>query len=171
MNLSQFDTKARVQLGRGSYMPVLMKLVGMTTGPIFELGTGYISTPYLHWACFTAERPLVSFEDNAEWYGFASRFSATFHQVRHVSDWDAEDLSGPCAVAFIDHCTPRRRLDIPRVAHADYVVIHDTENTEERKYHMWRPISQYRWRTKYTDVNGPATTVCSNRYDVTGLSV
>jgi hypothetical protein len=171
MKVRDLDTDVRIQLGRGSYMPVLMKLVAMTTGPIVELGCGYVSTPYLHWACFSTKRPLVSYEDHPEWYGFASRFACDFHTVHHVTDWDALDFSGPCSVAFVDHNNHRRKLDIPRLAHAEYVVIHDTENAEDRKYRMGRPILQYQYRLKYHEAGGPATSVVSNVHDLSGVIV
>lgn len=167
MRIADFDKSVYVQLGRGSYMPVLMKAVSMTTGPIFELGCGYVSTPYLHWACFVAKRKLVSFENNPEWYRFASRFSTDFHTVNFVEDWDKIDLSGECEVAFVDHAPDtRRRHDVPRLAHAHYIVIHDTENSNQRKYRFGRALARFKYHIKYGEAHGPATSLVSNLHDL-----
>jgi hypothetical protein len=152
-------------------MPVLMKIVSETKGPIFELGCGYVSTPYLHWACFATKRKLVSFESDPGWHHFASKFACDFHKVHLVEDWDKIDLSGECCVAFVDHApNTRRRHDVPRLAHAEYVVIHDTENKEQRKYQFGRAIARYKYRYKYGGAN-PSTSVVSNFHDVTDFSV
>jgi hypothetical protein len=166
--LKQF---VRIQMGRGSYMPVLMKIVQETTGPIFELGCGYVSTPYLHWACFVTKRKLVSFENDPGWHNFASKFACDFHEVHFVEDWDKIDLSGECCIAFIDHGpSERRRIDVPRVSHAEYVVIHDTENSSQRKYGFGPAILKYKYRFKYGEV-GPSTSVVSNVHDLSNFSV
>lgn len=166
MIIKDLDVDVRVQLGRGSYMPVLMKIVAQTTGPIFELGCGYVSTPYLHWTCFLTKRKLVTFEGHPEWYGFASRFNTDFHTVKFVEDWDKADLSGECEVAFVDHEVRRRKHEIPRLAHAHYLVIHDTENSQERKYRFGRAIMRYKYRYKYGEAHGPATSLVSNLHDL-----
>jgi hypothetical protein len=152
-------------------MPVLMKIVEMTKGPIFELGCGYVSTPYLHWACYTIKRKLVSFESDPGWYEFSKRFACDFHEVHFVTDWDKIDLSGECAVAFVDHApNTRRREDVPRLSHAQYVVIHDTENSEQRKYRFGRAIYRYKYRYKYGGAH-PSTSVVSNFHDLSGFTV
>jgi hypothetical protein len=161
------DVNVRMQLGRGSYMPVLRKVVEMTNGPIFELGCGYVSTPYLHWACFVTKRKLFTFENHPEWYGFASKFSCDFHTVQRVDDWDKVDLSGECEVAFVDHAPSlRRRHDIPRLVHAHYVIVHDTENSQDRKYRFGRALSRYKYHFKYGGARGPATSLVSNLHDL-----
>ena len=41
-----------------SHLPVLIKLMAMTSGDVLEVGTGIYSTPFLHWACFSQGRNL-----------------------------------------------------------------------------------------------------------------
>ena len=48
----------------GSHLPVLIKMVLMTDGPILELGTGFFSTPVLHWLCAEKKRKLVSYDSS-----------------------------------------------------------------------------------------------------------
>ena len=57
----------RINITWGSHLPILIKLVGETTGDILELGIGLYSTPFLHWSCFPNKRKLVSYE-SAEGY-------------------------------------------------------------------------------------------------------
>lgn len=166
MRLSQF---VRTQVGRGSYMPALMDVVMRTKGPIFELGTGYVSTPYLHWASFESKRLVVSFENDPGWHAFAARFSSPTHRVVLVKNWDEVDLSGECSVALVDHSPEdRRRIDIPRLYHAEYVVVHDTENHNEPKYRMHDAIRRYKYRYKY-NLSWPHTSVLSNHHDLSGF--
>lgn len=172
MIIDQLDTDAQVQIGRGSYMPVLMRIMEMTTGPVFELGCGYVSTPYLHWACFLSNRKLVSFENDPTWYAFANRFSAHFHTIVFVEDWDKVDLSGECEVALVDHSpNERRKNDIPRLAHVHYIIIHDTDHSTQTKYRFGRVIARYRYRYKYTCPFGPSTTLVSNVHDLRDFKV
>jgi hypothetical protein len=172
LRIRHLDTDVRVQQGRGSYMPALMKIVNMTKGPIFELGCGYVSTPYLYWTCFLTKRKLVSFENHPEWYGFASRFACDFHTIHFVEDWDKIDLSGECSVGFIDHApNQRRRIDVPRLAHAEYLVVHDTENSSQRQYGFARALRQYKYHFKYGGAHGPSTSVLSNFHDLTNFTV
>ena len=46
-----------------SYLPLLIKVLQCSEGPVLELGTGLVSTPVLHWLCFDMGRELVSYDD------------------------------------------------------------------------------------------------------------
>lgn len=157
---------------RGSHIPVLLKLINMTTGPVFELGCGMYSTTFLHWACFPTRRKLVSYESNTDWIGFANQFKADFHDVIFVEDWDKVDLSSPCTIAFIDHAPNHQRVhEIRRLRHADYVVIHDTEPGSERKYNYMAVRRFFRFKWMYTDGFLPYTSIWSDKIDVTDFKV
>ena len=173
MIVEQLDSDAQIQLGRGSYMPVLMRIMGMTTGPVFELGCGYVSTPYLHWSCFLPKRKLVTFETDPMWFALAKRFSTDFHKAVFVGDWDKVDLSGECEVALVDHApNERRKHDVPRLAHAHYVVIHDAgDRRSKRKYELDEAISQYKYQYLYKCTYGPWTTLVSNLHDLKDFHV
>ena len=47
-----------------SHLPVLIKIMSITTGDVLEIGTGIYSTPFLHWACFGKKRNILSIENN-----------------------------------------------------------------------------------------------------------
>ena len=156
----------KMHMYRGSHLPLLMKAVQLTTGPILELGSGMYSTTYLHWACFPMKRRLVTYENNPDWFGFANLAIADFHEVHCIPDFSTADLSEPWSVAFVDHEPGDVRIrEMSRLLHADYVVAHDTERANDRKY-RWREIYplfkyQYKWNGAW-----PHTSVFSNKHDL-----
>lgn len=156
---------------RGSHLPVLMKVVAETSGPILELGCGLYSTTPLHWACWVPRRRLVTYENNPRFFEFLKRYETDFHEVRCIDDWDAVDLSEPWCVAFVDHepgpGEPRQRRwkEVRRLRHAEYVVAHDTEGRNDRKYGYSKVHGLFRYRFEYRGAY-PHTTVFSNTHDV-----
>jgi len=162
----------KTQPYRGSHIPVLSKLVSMTEGPILELGCGFYSTTFLHWACFPTRRKLVSYENNPRWWPFARQFKADFHDVILVEDWDKINISTPWTIAFLDHAPNERRVqELRRLRHVDYVVIHDTEPRSERKYHYLAARRFYKYKWQYREGLLPYTSIWSDKVDVTGFKV
>lgn len=151
-------------------MPVLSSLVDSTNGPILELGVGFCSTPYLHWACYSTKRRLVSYEDNPDYYAFAKSWEDDFHIIHCITDWDSIDLSEQWTIAFIDHNNHRRWREALKLRHSEYVVIHDTENANDRKYRMSRAARYYKYRYKYEKAF-PHTSVWSNKHDLSTFTV
>jgi hypothetical protein len=153
----------------GDHLPVLIQAVTRTSGPIVELGGGFYSTPYLHWACFNKNRPLATYDNEPTFANFLSAFQTDYHKVQLVEDWDTIDLSGPISVAFVDHAPAERRImDMRRLLHAEYVVAHDTE---ERRNHHYRwdlihDLFKYRYRYR-SRLHG--TSVFSNVHDVSRI--
>ena len=161
----------RIGKSRGSYLPVLLKMVSQTTGPILELGVGFCSTPYLHWACFPNKRRLVSYENNPEYYQFAMSWKDDFHSINCITDWDTVNLDEPWDVAFIDHSPgPRRGIEAAKLLHANYVIIHDSENANMARYNLNEVYRQFKYRYKYNDAF-PYTSIWSNKYDIRDFKV
>jgi hypothetical protein len=156
--------------GEGSHIPVLVKLLGMTTGPVLELGTGFNSTPLLHWLCNEKKRKLVSYESNPAFVEFAKKYVSDLHEVHHIENWDTLDLSQHWDIVFIDHAPgPRRVTEMIRVANcADYVVVHDTEGRNNWHYHYTEGFPHYKYRYDYTKAY-PYTSVVSNFKDLLNL--
>lgn len=156
--------------GDGSHLPVLTKIMNLTTGSVLELGMGIFSTPYLHWACYLEKRKLVSYDHNSECVNWFKTFVNDYHEIRFVDNWDNADLSGHWSVALVDHApTPRRKTEIARLADsADYLVIHDSqpERNGRQKYSQIYPLFKYR---KDFGRENPLTTVLSNFQDLTNL--
>lgn len=169
---------AHCHLGGGSHLPVLIKALELSDGPILELGTGLFSTPFLHWACFNSKRKLVSYENKKKFFDFwiydderEKNNDYSYHEVKFVEDnkWDDIDISEHWAVVFVDHNPgPRRREEMMRVANnADYVVVHDTDDKNDwyYKYSEYFPVFKYRWDSKIY----PRTTVLSNFKDLSNF--
>lgn len=149
-----------------SYLPVLIKIVLNTNGPILEMGSGPFSTPVLHWLCSKSKRKLITCENDPEHFAFANQFKSRNHKIVLVKDWDEIGLTEYWAVIFIDHAPAwRRAIDAVKFKyHADYIILHDTEEKNEATYqydHVWR---HFRYRYDYEFCN-PRTTVVSNFKD------
>ena len=157
----------------GSHLPILTRLVlaTMNEGPILELGTGFFSTPVLHWLCAPTKRRLVSYESQQKYFAVASNYLADFHEVHLVEDWAAIDIeSSHWDIVLVDHGPgPQRKVEFARVANnADYVVVHDTEQRNDQYYHFSEVTPFYRYRCDYTDLY-PNTSVFSNLKDLSNL--
>lgn len=160
----------RLNPNRGSHLPVLMKAMSLTTGPVLEMGCGTYSTQYLHWACFPTKRKLVTYENNPRYFEYIQQFVRDFHEVRCVPNYADQDLSEPWAIAFVD-CDPGpRRIVVEKLLHAEYVICHDTEARASRG-HQYAPIfRQFKYTWKY-DETRPHTTILSNFHDLNGFTV
>ncbi len=160
----------RIQLGRGSHLPVLMKLLPMTDGPILELGGGYCSTPFLHWACHPTKRTVVTYENNPDYYDFVQRHQTQFHTVNCITDWDTIELSAPWSIAFVDQGPEEARVStIKKLLHAEYVVVHDTQNRNRRR-HGYPEVFRL-FTSQYHYEADPPTSVLSNLHSFEGFSI
>lgn len=155
-----------------THFPVLMKLVQETTGPILELGTGFYSTVYLHYACLPTKRTLVSYDHWGKWARPAQQFEADFHEVHELRHFARADIEKPWEIAFVDHGPlARRKVDVARLAaHAKYVIVHDTDPKYEHFYQFSEVFPQYKYRYDFTALS-PHTTVLSNFVDLSSFSV
>jgi hypothetical protein len=161
----------RTKPNRGSHLPVLMKLFSLTSGPILELGSGMYSTPYLHWACFPTKRRLITYEDNPDWTEFVKQFETDFHSVNIVKNWNSVEFP-ESSIAFVDHDPKNGRMrhdDVARLTHCDYVVCHDAENSNDKKYGYSKIHGLFKYRWKYTAAGLPYTAVFSNKYELKGI--
>ena len=143
----------------GSHLPVLISLIKKTSGSVLEMGTGFYSTPFLHWACFP-DRYLISYENNMECFRMNKKYSSTYHKVIYVKDWDEASIESYWDIAFIDHSPSQRRMiDIKRLAnYAKFIIVHDTQ----RGKHFWGgEFPYFKYRLDYKTAI-PYTTVFSN---------
>ncbi len=155
---------------RSTHMPMLIKTVQATTGPVLELGAGPYSTPLLHWLTAGTRRILVTYDNEPLFYNYARRFQSRYHIVCFTEDWRELDRDRHWSVVFIDHSgkprdDSRRGEDAIRLKDkADYIVLHDTDNELTCGYiPMWKHF-KYRYDWKYCE---PWTSVVSNFIDVT----
>lgn len=151
-------------LRNGTHLPVLIKLVSMTNGPILELGGGIYSTPFLHWACFVNKRELVTYENDPQWYSKTlTHYATDFHQIILTKNWDNIPIERPWDIALVDHAPASRRIvDITRLAdHAKFVVIHDSEGRLNRTYNYPSIYPLFKHQYHFREIR-PHTSVLSN---------
>lgn len=145
-----------------THMNTLIKAVQATDGPVLELGSGFFSTPLLHWLCAENSRKLVSYEDDMEYFEYLKQFKSRNHRTRFVEDWDKIDIEKHWSVVLIDHRADRRAIDAIRLKNfADYIVIHDSQTETESAYRydkVWPHFRNiYHWKIAI-----PWTSVVSN---------
>lgn len=159
-----------VSLNYATHLPALMRALELSSGRVLELGMGLFSTPYLHYACLLAGRPLVSYDNNAEWVEFFYGHYASPDHVIKCVEFDNADLGGEWGVALVDHSPSARRVvDIRRLADgARYVIAHDSnrEFDGEYRYKSIYPLFKYRQRLTY---DRRQTVVLSNHDDLKGF--
>src|SRR3990167_11435146 len=102
----------RINKAWSSHLPILIKLLSITDGDVLEMGIGFYSTPYLHWACFEKRR-LVSYENNPQYYRYNKGYTYgnPLHEMYLIDSWDQADIERPWDVALIDHSPEMRRQE------------------------------------------------------------
>lgn len=145
-----------------THLPILCAAVSLTKGAVLEMGTGWYSTPVLHALCGDSRR-LVSVDTDAVWAERFAHLRTPSHQIITPASYDEchDLLLESWDVAFIDHAPALRRIvDIERVTHARYVVIHDAEECRDYGYSRIIPLFKYALvATRQT----PWTAVLSNK--------
>lgn len=161
----------------GSHIPVLVKVLSITTGPCLEMGMGFNSSLVMHWLCAAADRELVSYENDPSYFHWplrAGKFEGGKHSVHQVFDWDDASIDDRKLwdVAFLDHKPSERRIvDIRRLAdRTNYLIIHDSEGRNNSFFHYRDVFPLFKWQWNY-DKFIPKTTILSNYVDLTGFSV
>ena len=150
-----------------SHIPILTRVVDLTTGPILELGMGF-STTILDMMCSNTRRPIVSYENDPIWYEKYRAYSSDFHKIILVDNWDKIDIDEHhWSIAFIDHRPDfRRRIDAERLKDkADFIILHDSEPESNRFYKYTDIYPLFKYRYDYTRCK-PYTTVLSNFKDL-----
>lgn len=159
----------KMSIGLGSHLPVLMKAVSITYKPILEIGMGFFSTVYLHWACYPNKRKLISWDSYGPWIEkYFKRFRTDWHEINITDDWDKIDFGTGWGVILIDHGPNERRVkEIERLANAgDLMVIHDTQSESDRHYHYSTIWHLFKYRYEFAANLQPSTSVVSNVVDV-----
>lgn len=164
----------------GSYathLGPLIACINKTDGPVLELGMGLFSTPYLHYACTVAKRPLLSVENDKGWARkfISSDFSHylypnEYHRLEYVKSWDDPMIDQDWDVVLIDHSPSERRIvDVKRLANrAKYIIIHDTNERHEKNYHYSEIYPLFKYK-KTWDKDDRHATVLSNFVELDNL--
>ena len=157
----------------GSHLPVLMKVMEISDGPVLELGSGYYSTVYLHWACFNAKRPLTTIESKWQYYREIKNLRCDWHDIQHVKKWKHAEqyYKKDWSVVLVDQGPGYNRgPSAAQLTHADYVVLHDSDE-DSYGYSKIYPLFKYRFDYHPAENCTPGTTVLSNKHDLTDLLV
>ena len=146
-----------------SHLPILSRVMQVSTGPVMECGIGVHSTPLLHMFCFEQNRQLFSYEEDKKWYRGHLAWKNSFHLIQLVTDWDMVPIEqNHWGVIFIDHSEERRSIEAIRAAqYANYVILHDSNGRYERLYHYKKVYPFYKYKYIY-DKTGNHTTILSN---------
>jgi hypothetical protein len=158
----------------GSHLPVLMKVMSISDGPVLELGSGLYSTVYLHWACFNDKRKLTTIESKWDYYKEVKRLRCDWHDIVRVKKWEEADpyFKETYSVALLDQGPGHNRSTAARqLTHVDYVVLHDSDSPHEYGYEEIYPLFKYRFDYINPEAATPSTTVLSNKHDLTDLLV
>lgn len=162
----------KYSIGWGSHMAVLSKIISITDGPVLELGGGFYSTPLLHWLCLPSKRELITYDNLPNYFNAIERYNSDFHKVIFTDDWDKINIERYWDVVFVDHWpAERRKEEIKRVANlAKYVVVHDTENSQNHHYHYDEIYPLFKYNFKYRGAK-PHTSILSNFVDINNLKI
>lgn len=145
-----------------SHIPVLLKVLELTDGPVLELGMGYMSTPLLHMICLSQNRFLMSAESDSYYTELFKRFQ-TEEGSKHRF---GTDYLGPVwSVVLVDQKpAAARKESIKQLTDAEYLIVHDSNATDDYYgYEEIYPLFKYRYDyTKFAN----HTMVLSNKHDV-----
>lgn len=147
--------------GFASFLPVLVRVMSLTSGAVLELGTGIYSTPFLHWACYPKKRELISYENNEQFFRAFQDYQEDFHKVFLADKFLPPERHFD--VVFIDHFPQADRMvQLERfVKSANYVIVHDVAPED------FVGVSKYRFDYPAE----PRTSVFSNFLDVSALEI
>ncbi len=114
-----------------THIPVLLRCLQGTNGPILEMGSGIYSTPLI--AAFArGDRFAMTVEANRRYARRALSMIGSNHRLLCAPYQDAPIESTEWDVVLIDHApAARRQHDLARVAeHSRVVICHDSDGAE-----------------------------------------
>jgi hypothetical protein len=146
----------------GTHIPILIKVMELSSGPVLELGSGFNSTPFLFWLCQDQGRKFVSYDNDKKW------IERVGYPINFVDNWDKTDIDNThWSVALMDHRPGERRpIDAVRLKDkADFIILHDSEPELDKFYGYEKIYPLFKYRFDYTKFL-PHTVVLSNLVNV-----
>ncbi|MCP3683517.1 MAG: hypothetical protein GY861_12590 [bacterium] len=139
--------------------------MGLTKGPVLELGCGDGSTLLLHSMCGVAGRKLISFESNETWMNEFASLRRDWHEIRLVDKWlGLPEYKLNWGLVFVDHPIARfRGRTIDKYNNADIIVAHDSHRECNCRYTA--RFEKYKYRYDYKKLK-PWTTAISNKINL-----
>lgn len=154
----------------GTHLPLLTRLMDVTSGPVLEIGMGLYSTPLLHTMCQLQTRPLVSLDNDAKWYEENKKWQSDLHLIAPlVTDWDdtfESLLDAHWSIVLVDEKPAKHRIKSIRffADNANFIIIHDSEPVSDKYFKYSWIYDLFKYRYDYTKLT-PNTTVLSNFID------
>lgn len=153
----------------GTHLPVLIKVMQESAGPVLELGLGISSTPVLHAMCQDQNRYLISMDNDKQFIDLFKKYNAPLHSIVHVKDWDKVAFDDVYSVVLVDHKPEERRaIEASKLIESRFVILHDSEPENEHLYHYKDIYPLFKYRFDYNKAN-VYTTVLSNYHDLNFL--
>ena len=142
-----------------THLPMLKMAVSLTNGPVLEIGCGNGSTPILHKLC--KNRLLYTIETDKAWLQKFDVYNSDKHKLVAEDDYEKFDSlirETQWDVVLVDHVAERRNIEIAKLHHAKYVVVHDTQDP---RYQFQITFPTYKYSFQYKKLF-PWTTVLSD---------
>ena len=163
-----------VTVKAGSHIPVLVKIMGVIDKPVVELGMGWNSTPLLHWLCKEKGLYLSSFESDPDWIKLFVDFAEAGHNIEFIDFVERKPhFAGKAdfGLVFVDHRPARKRRESVRyfADKSDYIVLHDSELSDDPAYKYTPLYQEFKYVYEYTKSGQPHTVILSNKKDLSWL--
>lgn len=115
-----------------THMPVLARMLQLTSGPVLELGGGLYSTPLIHAMC--PDRIVDTYEhnpyDGQRWLREIEIFQSDTHDIIWLDNWGGWAPRQHYELALMDLQPETQRVPMIRAIAGcvDYIVVHDFED-------------------------------------------
>jgi hypothetical protein len=150
-----------------THQPLLVACMGLTQGPVLELGCGNGSTLLLHSMCGVAGRSLTTFESNEKWIKGFETLRREWHAIRLVDKWlGLPEYYMSWGLVLVDHSIASQRGRTIDELKADIIVAHDSHRERNCRYTV--RFEKYKYRYDYKRLK-PWTTAISNKIDLNVL--
>lgn len=159
-----------------NHLPLVLMALRETpsTGTVIEMGMGEGSTLWLHEYCTNQDRPLLSYDNNPEYFNKFKHLHSSRHHLELITNWETTPTEN-VNVVLIDHAPGERRyLDAIRYKDINGILIlHDTEEPPCGGNYDWNKAFihfKYFARIKGESLdgvhNGVWATAVSNTHDM-----
>ena len=146
LELVKKHVKFPVHSAYGSHVVPLLAAALVTEGPIFEMGSGFFSTPMLSEIAQSKNRFILTADTDKEWLDKFKKYEGDQHKFVYVpytegkgkgSEWEDVGNGTDWSLVFLDHRPGwRRGVDLRKYRkQVDLIVAHDTEERIRKGYH------------------------------------